>query len=229
MTRIRRYFFIAAGTSLVLLVAAGAAGWFWLKSSLPQVSGTIATGAVTGKVDILRDENGVPHIFAANDEDAYVALGYVHAQDRLWQMEMTRRLGAGRLSEIFGEATVPIDRYSRTFGLYRLAEAQVEGELRDARGVARLVVEVRVVDPCKPRRVDNPQTSARAARAELVHFVEHQHAIVRSCLAQGLDDVARKRTDVSAAMAPYLGLVVGAAETHPRKLSPGRLSDALTQ
>jgi penicillin amidase len=67
----------------------------------------------------------VPHIFAASPEDAYAALGFVHAQDRLWQMEMTRRLGAGRLSEIFGEASLPFDRYARTFGLYRLAEAQV--------------------------------------------------------------------------------------------------------
>jgi len=125
MTRVFRFLLIAAGGLVLLLLAAVVGGWLWLRTSLPQTGGTIALDAVSASVEVIRDENGVPHIFAATPEDAYAALGYVHAQDRLWQMETMRRLGAGRLSEIFGEVTLPLDRYARTFGLYRLAEAQV--------------------------------------------------------------------------------------------------------
>jgi len=125
MTRVFRYLLAAMGGLVLLLLAAAAGGWLWLRTSLPQTDGTVALDAVSASVEIVRDENGVPHIFAATPDDAYAALGYVHAQDRLWQMETMRRLGAGRLSEIFGTATLPIDRYARTFGLYRLAEAQV--------------------------------------------------------------------------------------------------------
>jgi penicillin amidase len=124
--RIVRYLLAAAGGLLCLLAVAGVAGWLWLRTSLPDAGGSVALDGAHAAVEILRDKDGVPHIFAANAEDAYLALGYVHAQDRLWQMEMMRRLGAGRLSEVVGAATLGLDRYSRTFGLYRLAEAQVE-------------------------------------------------------------------------------------------------------
>ena len=77
-------------------------------------------------VSVIRDAHGVPTIRAASEEDAYRALGYVHAQDRLWQMEQMRRLGAGRLSELTGSATLEYDRLMRTLGLYRLAERGVE-------------------------------------------------------------------------------------------------------
>lgn len=125
MRRFLRILGIATGVLLILLAVAAAGGWLWLRSSLPRTDGTIESAAVGAPVDILRDKDGIPHIFATTQEDAYAALGYTHAQDRLWQMETMRRLGAGRLSEIFGAATVKFDRYSRTLGLYRLAEAQV--------------------------------------------------------------------------------------------------------
>ncbi len=98
-------------------------GYMWLRSSLPMRAGTLQLSAIAAPVDIVRDRHGVPHIRARNDADAYFALGFVHAQDRLFQMELMRRLGAGRLSEIAGSATVDIDRRMRLFGLYRLAEA----------------------------------------------------------------------------------------------------------
>jgi penicillin amidase len=85
-------------------------------------------------VEIVRDSNAVPHIFAETAEDAYFALGYVHAQDRLWQMEFTRRLGAGRLAEVLGKPALKFDRFLRTLGLYRIAEAnynQLSPEVRD--------------------------------------------------------------------------------------------------
>src|SRR4029453_758077 len=70
-----------------------------------------------------RDADAIPHIFAANVPDALFGLGYVHAQDRLWQMEFQRRVGHGRLSEIFGAAAVPQDRFLRTVGFGRAARS----------------------------------------------------------------------------------------------------------
>ena len=75
----------------------------------------------------MRDRNAVPHIFAENTRDAYFALGFVHAQDRLWQMEFMRRLGAGRLAEVLGAAAADTDRFIRTLDLYALAEKSAEG------------------------------------------------------------------------------------------------------
>ena len=72
----------------------------------------------------MRDANAVPHIFAQTEKDAYFALGYAHAQDRLFQMEMMRRLGAGRLSEVVGPDTLDVDKFMRILGLYRLAKAE---------------------------------------------------------------------------------------------------------
>ncbi len=113
---IRRQYILAS----VCVMALGI-GYFYLRSSLPKVSGTTFLPGLDGQVEIVRDENGVPHIFASTDKDAYFSLGYVHAQDRMWQLEMNRRIGAGRLSEILGEPTVDIDKFIRTLGTYRAA------------------------------------------------------------------------------------------------------------
>lgn len=111
---------IAIGAvALLLLVAAG--GWLWLRSSLPVTDGEVVLAGLEQTVEIRRDNHGVPHITAKTDRDAYFALGYVHAQDRLWQMDFHRRLGAGRLSEVIGPPSLATDRYMRTLGLHRLA------------------------------------------------------------------------------------------------------------
>jgi penicillin amidase len=96
----------------------------WLRTSLPQINGALSLPGLGGPVEVIRDGNGVPHIFADQVNDAYFGLGFTHAQDRLWQMEMTRRVGAGRLSEIFGSRTLKIDRFIRMLGLYQAAQAQ---------------------------------------------------------------------------------------------------------
>ena len=111
---------------LVVLAATGIGGLAWLWTSLPETSGKVVIDGLTAKVEIVRDANAVPHIFAENAADAYVALGYVHAQDRLWQMEFTRRAGAGRLAEVLGETALESDLYLRTLGLHRLAETMFE-------------------------------------------------------------------------------------------------------
>ncbi len=115
---------IAIGLFALLLVLAGGF-YLYLRSSLPQVDGRIAVHGLTGTVTIARDADGVPLITADNDDDAAFGLGFVHAQDRLFQMELMRRYGAGRLAEIFGQRAVAIDRQMRILGVYRLAQQEV--------------------------------------------------------------------------------------------------------
>jgi penicillin amidase len=112
------------GALLLVLVVAGG-GYLYLLSSLPQLDGRIVVRGLAGEVRIARDGDGVPLIAAGSDEDAAFGLGFAHAQDRLFQMEMQRRYGAGRLAEIFGSRAVAVDRQIRVLGLYRLAEAEL--------------------------------------------------------------------------------------------------------
>jgi len=107
--------------ALAALTLAGA--YLYARKSLPAIDGTIVAAGLTRPVEIVRDVDAIPHIFAATRRDGLYALGYVHAQDRLWQMEFQRRVGFGRLSEIFGETTVPQDRFLRTVGYGRAARA----------------------------------------------------------------------------------------------------------
>jgi penicillin amidase len=116
---------LLAGFIVILLVAVGG-GWLWLRSSLPQLDGTIALAGLSAPVEVTRDRYGVPHIRAQTDRDAFFALGFVHAQDRLWQMDFQRRFTAGRLSEVVGPRGLASDRMMRTLGLYRLAEGTVQ-------------------------------------------------------------------------------------------------------
>lgn len=122
--------------ALVLLLAlGGAAGFLWLRTSLPQTDGTVTVAGIDAAVTISRDDRGVPVVRAESRDDAYFALGFLHAQDRLFQMDAMRRLGAGRLAEVIGPKVLETDRLMRTLGLYRSAEAQfvaASPALRDA-------------------------------------------------------------------------------------------------
>ena len=109
------------------LAAVAAAGTFiWLRGSLPEIDGELTLAGLAAPVEVIRDEHGVPHIMAGSEEDALFALGFVHAQDRMWQMEMNRRIGAGRLSEVLGSAALGTDRLLRVLGLHRRARASLE-------------------------------------------------------------------------------------------------------
>ena len=109
-----------AGVAL-LVALLGLVTYGYLRRSLPVVDGTLVVPGIGNPVEIVRDADDIPHIFASTRLDALYGLGYVHAQDRLWQMEFQRRIGHGRLSEIFGKATVPQDRFLRTIGFGRAA------------------------------------------------------------------------------------------------------------
>ena len=110
----------------VLLGCIALAATWYVQKKLPQRSGTLHLAELSAAVDVHYDERGVPHIQAQTELDAYRALGYVHAQDRLFQMEIMRRLAQGELSEILGETTVPLDRLFRTLRLHQHAQQYVQ-------------------------------------------------------------------------------------------------------
>jgi penicillin amidase len=119
----------------VLLLCAGVIGGVMLRASLPQTNGTLAMPGLEKPVRVVRDSHGIPTIEASSQHDLYLALGFVHAQDRLFQMDLQRRVGAGRLSEAVGAAGIETDRLMRTLGLYRHAAASVGAASAEFRGV----------------------------------------------------------------------------------------------
>jgi len=108
---------------LVLTFVGVGAAYVYLRQSLPQTSGTVTLQGLAKPVEIVRDREGIPHIHAQSEADAYFALGFVHAQDRLWLLETNRRIAAGRLAETFGETALATDKFLRTIGIRRIAEA----------------------------------------------------------------------------------------------------------
>jgi len=109
-----------------LVILCFIAAYFWLKSSLPNYSGEMKLVGLHEPVDAYFDEFGIPHIDAKNPEDAYRTLGYLHAQERLFQLELLRRAGSGTLSEIIGEDMVKVDRIFRTLGVADYAKNSAE-------------------------------------------------------------------------------------------------------
>ncbi|WP_049562317.1 penicillin acylase family protein [Nonomuraea sp. SBT364] len=96
-----------------------------VRQSFPQVEGTLRLPGLTGNVEIYRDKTGIPHIYASASEDLFMAQGFVHAQDRFWEMDFRRHVTAGRLSELFGAATLDNDKAIRTMGWRRVAEQEL--------------------------------------------------------------------------------------------------------
>ena len=120
-----RIFGVILGLFLIALVVVLVVGVVLVRRSHPKTDGEITVEGLQETVNIYRDEMGVPHIFAANAADMFFAQGYVHAQDRFWQMEFWRHQGQGRLSEMLGEETVEIDRFLRNVGFNRAAENHI--------------------------------------------------------------------------------------------------------
>jgi len=110
---------------IAILVVVVAGGYAYLKTSEPKIDGQIAVNGLGANVSIVRDENGVPHITGDSLADTLFGLGFVHVQDRLWQMDMNRRIGAGRLSELFGAKTIGTDKFLRTLDVYGHAERSI--------------------------------------------------------------------------------------------------------
>jgi penicillin amidase len=111
---------------LVLLLLTAIGGWVYFKSLEPSYEGNLKLDNLQSETTVHFDEYGIPHIYAENEEDAMVALGYVHAQDRLWQMELMRRIAPGRLSEIFGKDMLKNDKFFKSLGIEEAAEKSIQ-------------------------------------------------------------------------------------------------------
>ena len=127
--------FLKRGLVVVIILGLllGAVGAYYFKSylpnivapkSFPQIDGEIQLAGLNGPVEVYRDKMGIPHIYANTPHDLFFAQGYVHAQDRFWQMDTWRHTGSGTLSEMFGKGQVETDTFLRTLGWRQIAEQE---------------------------------------------------------------------------------------------------------
>lgn len=116
------------GGVIALGVLAIVLAWYLASQSLPDYDKRVTVTGLTSAVEIVRDNANVPHILGETDEDVFFGLGYAHAQDRLWQMTVLRRVAQGRLSEVFGTHTPRIDTLMRRLDLYRQAQQSVAAQ-----------------------------------------------------------------------------------------------------
>ncbi len=140
--------------TLLLVIIAGALAFFWFynaaRSSLPQLDGTITLSGLQSPVLVVRDSHGVPHLTAANLQDLFFAQGYVTAQDRLWQMDLTRRAVGGEMAEIFPASSGPPQPVSRATATVRPRQTWVDYD-KQQRIIRLRVVSERVVQQLPAR------------------------------------------------------------------------------
>ena len=120
---------------LFLAIIGAAVGGIMVRRSFPVLDGNLQLPGLTAVVDIYRDGSGIPQIYATTQHDLFFAQGYVHAQDRFWQMDFWRHLGAGRLSEMFGEEQIDTDRFLRTLGWQRVAQQELDASEAGTRSI----------------------------------------------------------------------------------------------
>jgi penicillin G amidase len=135
MSKTKTYLKRAGIGLLAIVILLGAGGGYYFMSylpntvapkSFPQVDGEIQLEGLNGSVDVYRDAMGIPHIYASTQHDLFFAQGYIHAQDRFWQMDVSRHIGSGRLSEMFGEGQLQTDSFLRTLGWARIVEEELK-------------------------------------------------------------------------------------------------------
>jgi len=130
LRKIGRILLIVLAVLILIGVVLALAAPPWVRrtseKSFPQTDGEIRLAGLDSPVDIYRDSYGVPHIYGVTQHDLFFAQGYVHAQDRFWQMDFWRHQGTGRLSELLGEATVDTDKFLRTLGWERISKEELE-------------------------------------------------------------------------------------------------------
>ncbi|WP_282091706.1 penicillin acylase family protein [Epibacterium ulvae] len=140
MARLFRWLLRLTSGLILLCILAIVSIYFFASQSLPDYDKDIALPGVSAPLEIVRDNANVPHIFGsfgASDEDVFYGLGYVHAQDRLWQMTVMRRAAQGRLSEIFGQRTIETDSLLRRLDLYRLSQQSWSVQTPEAKAALR--------------------------------------------------------------------------------------------
>jgi penicillin amidase len=127
MTKVlRRLFYVVLGLLVILALLMLVVFYVLPRRSFPKTEGEFRLAGLAGPVDVYRDENGIPHIYASSTHDLFFTQGYVHAQDRFWQMDFWRHIGSGRLSEMFGSETVETDMFLRTLGFDEIVAREIE-------------------------------------------------------------------------------------------------------
>ncbi|PLZ81565.1 penicillin acylase family protein [Fischerella muscicola CCMEE 5323] len=111
---------------LVVTLVISSAIAYTIRHSWPQESGKITLPGLQAQVEVQRDQLGIPHIYAQNTHDLFMAQGYIHAQDRFWQMDFWRHIGSGRLAEMFGQSQLNTDKFLRTLGWARVAQTEIQ-------------------------------------------------------------------------------------------------------
>ena len=132
---------IAAGAVIAFLLVLFVAGILLVRASFPRTRGTIQVPGLHASVEVLRDAQGVPQIYASDTHDLFFAQGYVHAQDRFWQMDFWRHIGSGRLSEMFGESQLETDKFLRTMGWARVVREELAALDPEARATLEAYAE----------------------------------------------------------------------------------------
>jgi penicillin amidase len=122
--RTRRILLWTLAVVVVLVVVASLAGVWAVRRSFPQTGGELTVKGLSAPVTVYRDDHGIPQVYARTADDLFRAQGYLHAQDRFWEMDFRRHVTAGRLSEMFGRSTLDKDVYLRTMGWRRVAEKE---------------------------------------------------------------------------------------------------------
>ena len=125
MARVLQWIMRIIGGSLILSVIILAFIFHIILRSIPDYNKSVELPGIIAPIEIVRDTFNVPHIYGKNDADIYFGLGYVHAQDRLWQLVVDRLTAQGRLSEIFGKQATPLDEFMRRLDIYSLAQKSV--------------------------------------------------------------------------------------------------------
>ncbi len=124
--KLRRLLFSILSVIVVLALVMLAVGLYLPRASFPRTSGEVKLDGLDSAVDIYRDDYGIPHIYAQTSHDLFFAQGYVHAQDRFWQMDFWRHIGSARVSEMFGESQLDTDIFLRTLGWARIVQKELD-------------------------------------------------------------------------------------------------------
>ena len=130
---VKMLMWLGAAIVAAVLVVVGVLAWS-SRRPFPAIDGELALPGLDAQVEIVRDAQGIPHIYATTSHDLFMAQGFVHAQDRFWQMDTWRHIGAGRVAEMFGDDQVETDAFLRAMGWRRLAEEQYAAAAEETRG-----------------------------------------------------------------------------------------------
>jgi len=135
LSRGKKAFLIILALVVVVLIGGGIFGYFFVRSGLPSYEAVVDLEGLQGEVSVHHTFRGVPHIAATHEGDLYFMQGYLHAKERMWQMELQRRVVQGRLSEVFGEDQLPTDRFLKKIGLDRIGKRMLENTSPESREV----------------------------------------------------------------------------------------------